>query len=393
MQIRKLICLLLLLLPGIIASAQKTLSYDEVNNKSYELYQKANWKELIHYGKEAIAEGQDFLLLRLRLGYASFILNNFSEALKHYAKVIKLDRYNETAHYYSWLCLKYLNQNELAGTHIKYFSKDMRAKEKLHSIAFTSIGTESSYKVTDLTTRGNSFYARLDLQNRWNWNIYMDQSGTIFNQTINERTLFSVVNNRNIAINQKEYYNRLTINLSPRLQLKTVYHYIYTPFNNLTYRNHAGMAGIRYHRNYFNVQADAIIARVTDSTQQQYNLQVSLYPFGNLNLYSFSTAMYRSRQNNSGFNFKQVIGVKLLRNIWLEGNATLGSFTNLFENDAMYLYNAIDKNKIKAGATIYLSIGSKLIAQAGYTFEQREIYKTINTFNQHSITGGLSWKF
>ena len=221
----------------------------------------------------------------------------------------------------------------------------------------------------------------------------MDQGATMFNQAINERALFSVVNNRSIAINQKEYYNRLTINLSSRLQLKTAYHYIYTPFNNLIYQNHAGLAGLRYHGNYFNVQADVIVARVTDSIQQQYNLQLGLYPFGNLNLYSFSTAMFRNRENTSGFNFKQVIGVKLLKNIWLEGNATLGSFNNLFENDALYLYNAIDKNKIKAGALLYLAIGSKLIAQAGYTFEQREIYKTINTFNQHSITGGLSWKF
>ncbi len=393
MQIRKLILIFLFLLQGLIVNAQQRFTFEEVNIKSYELYEKAAWKELIQYGNEAIAEGQDFLLLRLRLGYATFILNNFSGALKHYTKVIKLDRYNETAHYYSWLCLKYLNQHELAGTHIRYFSKDMRAKEKLQSIAFTGIGIESSFKATDLTTRGNSFYARLDLQNRWNWNIYMDQSGTIFNQTINERTLFNVVNNRNIAINQKEYYNRLTINLSPRLQLKTVYHYIFTPFNNLTFQNHVGMAGIRYHSNYFNVQSDVIVAKLLDSVQQQFNLQVGFYPLGNLNLYSFSTAMYRKRGNTSGFNYKQVIGLKLLKNIWLEGNATLGSFSNLFENDALYLYNAIDKNNFKAGAMLYVAIGTKLIAQAGYTFEKRELYKTINTFNQHSITGGLSWKF
>ena len=393
MQVRKLICIFFLLLQEGIVSAQQGFTYEEVNNKSYELYQKASWKELMQYGKEAVTNGQDFLLLRLRMGYAAFNLNDFSQALKQYTKVNHFDKYNETAHYYSWLCLTYLNQSELAGAHVKYFSKDLQTKEKLHSIAFTSMGIESSYKVTDLTTRGNAFYARLDLQNRWNWNIYMDQGATMFNQAINERALFSVVNNRSIAINQKEYYNRLTINLSSRLQLKTAYHYIYTPFNNLIYQNHAGLAGLRYHGNYFNVQADVIVARVTDSIQQQYNLQLGLYPFGNLNLYSFSTAMFRNRENTSGFNFKQVIGVKLLKNIWLEGNATLGSFNNLFENDALYLYNAIDKNKIKAGALLYLAIGSKLIAQAGYTFEQREIYKTTNTFNQHSITGGLSWKF
>ena len=156
MQVRKLICIFFLLLQGGIVSAQQGFTYEEVNNKSYELYQKASWKELMQYGKEAVTNGQDFLLLRLRMGYAAFNLNDFSQALKQYTKVNQFDKYNETAHYYSWLCLTYLNQHELAGTHIKYFSKDLRAKEKLHSIAFTGAGIESSYKVTDLTTRGNS---------------------------------------------------------------------------------------------------------------------------------------------------------------------------------------------------------------------------------------------
>jgi hypothetical protein len=208
-----------------------------------------------------------------------------------------------------------------------------------------------------------------------------------------EPKLLAVINNRNIPVNQKEYYNRLVINLAPHWQFKTAYHYIYTPFNNFIYQNHAGMAGLRYHGNYFDLQADIIIARLTDSTQQQYELQLGLYPLGNLNLYAFSTAMIRNRNNASAFNFKQVIGFKLMKKLWLEGNATFGSFRNLFENDALYLFNAIDKNRIKSGVVLYYSIGSKISVQAGYTFEQREIYNTITTFNQHSITGGLSWKF
>jgi hypothetical protein len=57
------------------------------------------------------------------------------------------------------------------------------------------------------------------------------------------------------------------------------------------------------------------------------------------------------------------------------------------------VYNAIDKNLFKAGATAYIAITPKVTLQLGYTFEQREIYKSINSFNQHSITGGISCKF
>jgi hypothetical protein len=82
-----------------------------------------------------------------------------------------------------------------------------------------------------------------------------------------------------------------------------------------------------------------------------------------------------------------------MKQAWLEGHATLGGFQNYFENDALYLYNAIDPTKWKAGAGVYVLLGKHLLLQAGFVFEQRVLFLTNNTFNQQSITGGLSWKF
>jgi tRNA G10 N-methylase Trm11 len=152
------------------------------------------------------------------------------------------------------------------------------------------------------------------------------------------------------------------------------------------------MLGIKYNSNYFTVQGDLIFGTVTNAAFKQLNIQLVLYPLGNLNVYGFST-IYIRQNETSGTNFKQVIGTKILKNFWVEGNTTLGIFKNLAENDALYLYNAIDANKFKGGITGYLSLNKKCIAQLGYTFEQRELYKRTTTFNQHSITGGLSWKF
>ena len=135
-----------------------------------------------------------------------------------------------------------------------------------------------------------------------------------------------------------------------------------------------------------------VLGKLSDSTIRQYNLQLGLYPLGNLNFYSFSTASLR-QQGQSAFNFRQVLGVKLIKNLWLEGNVTLGTFSNLLENDALYVYNAIDPNKIKGGVTSYITLTPNIIAQLGYTFEQRQLYNQSINYNQHSITGGISWKF
>ena len=355
MRGRKLIPLFIFLLLCNKSFAQQSNSYEEVNAKSYALYEKGEWTALLEYGKEYVATSPDFILLRLRMGYAAFMLGNFSEALKQYKAVMKKDSYNQSAQYYSWLCRKYLNQTELADVHVKYISKELLLEEKQSSFAVTKIGTEVSYKTTPLKSRGDGLYARLDLHTRLHPGINMYHAVALYNQTISESKLPAVINNYRIAINQKEYYNKTVVDLNKQWQVIGAYHYLYTPFNNFNYNNHIGLLGIKYNSYYFTVQADAIFGKMTDSSLQQYNGSLSLYPFGNLNLYSFSTASFRNRNNQSAFNFKQVLGAKILKFLWLEGNATLGSFSNFFENDALYVYNAIDKNLYKAGATAYIS--------------------------------------
>ena len=371
--------------------AQQIISHDEVDIKSYALCEKGSWKELLQYGKASTKSGQDFLLLRLRMAYAAFMLGNFSEAVIQYDQVLKQDASNSTAHYYTWLCRKYLNQTELSGASVKYLSSEAREEAKIKKVALSSAGTEVSHKTTDYEPRKDGLYAAVNVGLQLGWNVNMFQSVASFNQTIDERKFIYVTDSNNIAINQKQYYNRTTINLNSKWQVKLAYHYLHTPFNNYSYNNHVGLLGIKYSGGYYDVQANAIFSKLTDTTRQQYDAIVNLYPFGNLNLYLFSTGSLRT-YNGSAFTLKQVVGFKAMKNTWLEFNGTLGRFSNLIENDALYIFNAIDQNTIKAGATIYVNPSKHIVLHGGYTFEQRETYKSSFLFNQHSITGGLTWK-
>lgn len=386
----KLVMLLTIILFSKITEAQTISQKDEVDIKSYALYEKGDWKALLKYGKEA-AKTEDFTLLRLRIAYAAFMLGNFSEAIKQYDAVLKSDGENATAHYYIWICRKYLNQRELAGTQVKYLNEETITAAKLNKVSLSEAGIETSYKYTDATVRGNSVYTRLDIGLNLGWNINMVQSGGIYNQTISETQFQAVKDSNKIAINQREYYNRTTISLNNKWQVKLAYHYLKTPFNNFSYNNHVAMLAIKYSGYYFDLQGDATYSKLTDSTHQQYGVRIGIYPMGNLNFYSFTTGTLRSYKGNQ-FNIKQVIGCKLMKNIWAEVNGTFGRFSNLVENDGLYVYNAIDINKIKSGGTLYFTLSPHLLAQLGYTFEQREFYNKTISFNQHSITGGLSWK-
>ena len=393
MRIHAIIISFLLLSQSENLQAQDTLSTEYTDQHSYQLYLEGNWNQLIQFGNKAIEKGVDFTYLRLRLGYAAVQNKNYSEALKHYQHILNKDKYNETARYYVWYCREYLNQSEAAIYNVRYFSKETIQKEKLSKYKIKSLGIESSFKTTDNSNRGNSFYNRINLNTQLGWRFTMNQSAVVFNQTINEKFLTLVQRNDSIAIKQKEYYNLMSFNINHHLQLKAAYHYLYTPNNNIIYQNHISMIGMKYLGNHLNVQGSILLGKISDTGFKQYEIQADYFPSGNLNFYTSSNISLREYAGDHQINMKQIVGLKLNKKWWLEGNVTIGKFSNRAENDGLYIYNAIDPNLAKAGLTVYYSPIKQLLLQIGTLAEKRELFYTNYIFNQHSINGGITWKF
>jgi hypothetical protein len=386
------IVLIIVLLPSILGFAQEQYTYDSVNAKSYSLYNNKDWTNLLTYGKDVVNHQVDFPLLRLRLGYAAFQLNNYSEAIKHYEKVIQNDSYNSVARYYLYVCNGLLNNNEIGDQNIPFIAAEAITEEKKQASKITEVGIESSYKATDLIRRGNSLYGRFALNARFGYQLHVQQSIALYNSKISEPLYTAVNNNANIQINQIEYYNKTSLTLNKRWLIIGAYHYLHTPFNNLTYENNIGMLGLQYNRPQFSIQTNAIYGKLIDSSFQQYTAQLKWYPLGNLNFYSYTTGSLR-KSTDQVYNVKQVIGFKASDHFWAEGYITLGKFKNITENDILYVYNAIDRTLTKKGVSIYSDVIPGCILQIGYAYEQLELYKKTTTFNQHSIIGGIKWKF
>lgn len=368
--------------------SQEKWDYPTVDQQSYQYYQKGNWTSLIVYGEKALRKGQDFLLLRLRLGYARYMTANYSAAIVQYEAVLKNDSYNATAHYYILLCRKMLNQSELGAYEAPLLPQASREYEKLEEQALTGGGAELSYKATDHPFRGNPFYLRFDLTHRLKWNLHMQHALGTYQQTMNEPLFTDIQNSNQIKIGQLEYYNKTTLNLTRKIQLKGAYHYLNTPFNNLSYNSHLGMLAVKYYGNFYDLQASAIAGKSIDSNLLQTDLQLGYCPFGNNSFYGISTLM----QRNGKINFRQVVGLQLKEGYWLEANHVVGSFSNVVENDALYLYNSIDPNLSKTGLSAYALMKGNLLFSVGYTYEKKSLYKRKTEYNQHSITAGLSWK-
>jgi hypothetical protein len=312
----------------------------------------------------------------MRTGYAAFVLGKYSQSLKYYTKTY-LEDHEDTksiALYYVYLNHLYLNNMTAARYYLGKMSSQARKELKQHKIRLSLLNVESSYKMPSDSTRGNGLYGRI---------------GFNTHQTISEPKFSFVTENQLIKIEQKEYYAKLIFALGGRLSLIGGYHYLYTPFNNYTYNNHIGFIGIKHTWPKFHLQGMFHYGQIADSAYQQVDISMTTFPLGNSKLYTISKGAY-----GDDFTFSQIAGIQLLKSIWLEGNVTLGEYNILLDKDALYLFNDIDTKKFKAGTSLYILAGKKMMISLNYIFEKKVLYgTTANNFYQHSTTGGLQWNF
>jgi hypothetical protein len=389
MYTKRILIALLVCLFFIQANAQEVAAMAAADTKSLALYNAGQWKELMKFGKAEIAKGVDFPILRMRTGYAAFMIGNYSQSLLQYKKVLDTDANNAVALYYVYLNNLYLNNITQARYYAAKLPDETKESALIKKTKVSGVETEFSYKMPTDTTRKNGSYLRAGLNLQLGYRLELQQSVASYNQDLNEPRLLLVVNNRKIRLRQKEYYGKLIFAATGNITVLGGYHYLNTPFNNVVYNNSIGFAGIQYKTPYVHLKAMASFGKVTDTTYTQYDGTVTVYPLGNTKLYNITRAAY-----GDNFTLSNILGYGITKKLWLEGNITVGKFTSLLENDGLYVFNDIDQKQIKAGGSMYALLGKNLTLTLNYTFEHKLRYKTNNFyFYQHSINGGLSWKF
>lgn len=383
--------LLLALLEMAQAFAQPGLDFRTVDTQTLAHFTKGDWRGLAGYGRQALAAGIDYLNLRLRLGYAAFASGDYATAIVHYEKALGFDSYNETARYHIHYARRYLGQHEIATAEAERLPSETLRREGLMAPTVTLIGAEFSYKSSLVDIRNNPAYGHLTLGHRVSRRLHLQHAIANYSQRISEPLLTGLANNTNIIIGQTGFWNRAAFNIDRRWQALAAYQYQNSAFGSLVYHNHVLMLGGKYHGSRLTLQGDVVLARMLDTGLLQAELTLHAYPLGNQVLYGITTVTARDGPG-SPFIVRQVLGAKVSKVAWIEGYATFGSFRNYAEADGLYLYNAIDTDRLKAGATAYLQLSRSILLQLGYTFEDRQLYGRTIYFYQHSLTGGITWR-
>ncbi|HHT51928.1 MAG TPA: tetratricopeptide repeat protein [Bacteroidales bacterium] len=139
------------------------------------------------------------------------------------------------------------------------------------------------------------------------------------------------------------------------------------------------------------------------SNQFHSTIQLTYYPFGNLNFYGTTagTLIFDNHENRGTQTiFTQKIGLRLFGNMWLDGMVSVGDHLNHMAERSYIVYDTYDPIKLITNVSLSYYF-KKLTISATYSWTQREGWALTNyytellmyKYNNQLINLGLKWNF
>ena len=377
---RRYVVILILLFP-MFTFAQAKLTFQKADSLSYLYFLKGDWKNLIQVTKVAFKQDIDTKFMRQRAGYAYFMTGDYYAAKKQYEKALSFDRADNTTReylYFSNLNAGAINSRYYAGN-LSFDSATKLGIQQFNPVE--SFDTEFNLKTNQETTRSSQYYYRVGINTELGYRVSLYQAYSFYEQYIS-----------NVLTRQPEYLAILKIALAPAWQAKASFHRLFTSVGNTSYPANLGFVAISTQVNRFNIEANASVLKSAQSLTQQAGFQTGVVFPGKSNLYFTSavTGMFE----NSAFHtiFAETFGLNCLRNVWAEGNITLGNLKNYNSINSLYVYNSSDPSIFRTGLTLLWFKGKHLVFTGNLTFDQQENNSTNKYYYQYSYSGGIKWK-
>lgn len=315
----------------------------------------------------------------------------YQKALNSVERSLKI-KPSDSAYLYGYKSSLAFDRKETAFFYAGKMSKAAKEKEHLSAFGLAQMETEWSPQIMSVSSRGNAVYRRIGATARLGWRIMNEQSLSYSRQIIAEPLLTGMVHTpEKIHINQTAYYNKVSFVLSPKLLLKLAYQYQQTKMSNLRFDNNVAMIAMKYYGKNYELQGDVMLNRIMDSSFNQYNMQLTVYPKGNRNFYVVSRASLQKGKSYNNYVFTETVGAKvsnrLLAEIFFTGNTAV----NYVAHDAVFMNTSIDATNYKGGINFILDY-SKARFQFGSAYEKRTLFGTDRHYNIIALTGLVTYK-
>ena len=378
-----------------------TYTFQQVDSITYQCYLVGNWAKLINVGKEAISEQIDYKRLRQRMGYAYFAKADYYSAMNHYEKALAFDKTDSDTRLYLYYCGLYTGNNAYTRYQLGKLPDETRKNLKAKPFKIVdAVDVEYNFKTSDNITRYNANYGRFGINTSLGYRLNLYQSVSNFGQSIDS-----------IGLKQNEYYARLNWSVSPKINIAVGYHYINsTTLDSITFREPFPLQGkkmsifkdtlpgnlyyskISFQINRFEIGLSGSVFDYNKVLTQQYGIDAGVTLPGKMNLNLKSSLCLMLDGTTQRLIFTQTAGLIIIKNIWSEGNITVGNMKNFAENSGLYVYNTDDPTIFKTGLSLFWSLSPNLAFFGNYTYNTKLIEKNSTNYNQHSFSGGIIWK-
>jgi hypothetical protein len=389
---RKLIIIPLFLVAGWL-NAQEHLIFSTVDSLSYQAYLAGNWDQLIQVGTAAVEQEIDYKNLRKRMGYAYYVKGNYFSAKKHYEKALDFDQSDADVRIYLYYCGLHLGDEVYANYHLSKLSLEIQNQLGVSGFKLLdAIDLEYNYKSNNSvsSSRSNPTYYRAGFHTQVANRLSLYQSASQYSQTLNTT----------IACTQREYYGALNGVLSEHVAVDLAYHYLNTDLQSKIYASQ--MVGNLYfaklsaRANHISVGVNFSTMSLDTAKSKQIGINAGVALPGKSNVRINSSLVRVFQAGNNRFVFSQSIGKQLMKPLWVEGSMTFGNLKNYNDNNGLYIYNSADATQFRTGITLMYTLNPNVTLVGNYTFDEKELNNkttTIINYNQHSLSGGIIWKF
>ena len=321
------------------AKSQDTLTGALVEQKSLQLYQDKNWKELIKFGNSALKQNIDYFYLQMRVGIAYFEQKNYCLAEVHFRKALDYNSTDELALEYLYYCYVYTGRTDDARLWSKKFSKELAAKTGTDKKSFIDFITlEGGTKITDSAY----YHHTITLPNKTTYKDTSYFKPAIYfqvglNHTIKNRVsffhAFTYFNQKNFVgtLTQIQYYLKAAVPIKNGWLISPSFHYV-------------------------NINFTSQFTTTTTDTLWPPGVPHLPPPPGFPPLRTSATSSVTTVTSNSSYYVGSLAIQKIIKRFTLSVGTTLSNIngqTEYIHSGALY-YSPLGNSKIVLGCTGYL---------------------------------------
>ncbi len=169
-----------------------------------------------------------------------------------------------------------------------------------------------------------------------------------------------------------------------------------------SYNNIIAGGELTYSGNYFKATMGAWHLAVNKTSSVQLASSLTLYPTGNLNLYSITGVNWKSERTSKPIFGSQTVGFRIFDRTWLELSVTAGNLAGTIELNGQLLNNQVVESNYRLASLLIFDINPsfRIIVRYQYLQNKASLYVLDNeyvlnkinyNYNKHIITGGITW--